>query len=240
MWDKTIHWNTDPALLGEQEFKLRLRAMVASPMEIALTWNRSSVVSVKRKRDGIRVLRVQHAFRGADQRTMEALARFAFTPDDWCREQIDRYVENNQHLFRLFARPERATKPCVTRGWHRDLSVILLGVMRMHGIEADPPNITWSRGRPLSKGRSSIRFGSYSHKTGTISIHPVLDKPAVPEFFVEYIIYHELLHALYPPVRKGRGRRDVHNHEFNQQERLFYRYGDAKAYEARFVREHLG
>lgn len=238
--DKILSWNTDAELMGEQEFKVRLRALVASPVEIVLTTNRSSVVSVRTGRGGVRVLRVQHAFRAADARTLEAVARFALSPDDWSRSRIDRFVAENQRLFQLFSRPVRRSRPCVSRGAHRDLSEVLARVARIHGLDVRLPAVTWSNGRPLAKGRCSIRFGSYSNKTRTISIHPVLDSPEVPEYFVEYIVYHELLHVLVPPVRGAGGRRDVHNAEFLRRERLFYRYREARNYERRFVRERLG
>jgi hypothetical protein len=61
----------------------------------------------------------------------------------------------------------------------------------------------------------------------------------VPEFFVEYIVYHELLHALFPPVAAQGGRRDVHTAEFKRFEKKFPRYREAIEFEKLFVNTRL-
>jgi len=56
----------------------------------------------------------------------------------------------------------------------------------------------------------------------------------VPRFFVEYIVYHEMLHhVVQMPVLDGR--RCMHGPEFKARERCFARYAEAIAWE----REHL-
>ena len=47
-------------------------------------------------------------------------------------------------------------------------------------------------------------MGSYSADSKVIRIHPALDQPLVPRFFVEWIVFHEMLHHVY---RARRGRR---------------------------------
>jgi hypothetical protein len=57
--------------------------------------------------------------------------------------------------------------------------------------------------------------------------------------FLQYILYHEMLHSVVPDEMVG-GRRRVHTEEFNRRERQFPRYGRARRWEqenlARFLR----
>jgi hypothetical protein len=230
----------DTGLAGESEFRQRLRALSSCPLEVWFTANRAQVLSVRPRPDGTRVLRLQHAFRAADSATLAALARFAVNPDASSRESLDRFVSSHQELFRLFSRPEtpRRTRLLV-QGVHVNLKKTLENVVRVHGLPDTPRAVTWSKGVRTRQGGRAIRFGSYSFKDHVIRVHPCLDDPRVPAFFIEYVLYHELLHALFPPVKRG-GRRDVHNQDFTRHERLFYRYAEAMEYEARFVRECMG
>lgn len=81
--------------------------------------------------------------------------------------------------------------------------------------------IGWARrARRRSKRSRSIRYGSWNPETRTIRINRLLDDSRVPEGFVRYIVYHEMLHALVPTVRHGGGSRH-HPAEFQVLERRF-------------------
>jgi hypothetical protein len=63
-----------------------------------------------------------------------------------------------------------------------------------------------------------------------IRIHPVLDAADVPRFFVEWIVYHEMLHEIHDmPVVDGR--RVYHTREFREAESRFEHYADAVLWE---------
>jgi predicted metal-dependent hydrolase len=69
------------------------------------------------------------------------------------------------------------------------------------------------------KSRRSIRLGSYNHATTEIRIHPSLNAPSIPTFFIESIIHHEYLHHLLGPN---------HNRRFHSHERKFRYYRESK------------
>jgi hypothetical protein len=56
-----------------------------------------------------------------------------------------------------------------------------------------------------------------------------LDVPEVPEFLVEYVLYHEMLHVKHRP-RIISGRRINHHAAFRADERRFAYYAEAMAY----------
>ncbi|MFP2932159.1 hypothetical protein ACLESO_44760, partial [Pyxidicoccus sp. 3LG] len=43
--------------------------------------------------------------------------------------------------------------------------------------------------------RRSIHLGGYDARLREIRIHPALDRPHVPAFVVDYLVFHALLHA---------------------------------------------
>ena len=68
--------------------------------------------------------------------------------------------------------------------------------------EPERPGITWGR-REKSKARRSIQLGSYQKARHLVRIHPVLDQPFVPAWFVRYVLFHEILHAAMPDEHHG-------------------------------------
>ena len=94
--------------------------------------------------------------------------------------------------------------------------------------------ITWGPRTRRRPGRDSIKLGSYSVDEQLIRIHPVLDAGDVPRFFVEWIIYHEMLHEVHDmPIVDGR--RVYHTPEFRRAEALFERYAEAVLWERTMV-----
>ena len=69
--------------------------------------------------------------------------------------------------------------------------------------------------------KKSITLGTYCTENKLITINRALDQAMVPRLCVERIIYHEMLHQIYP-VKIGRyGRRQIHTREFKQAEKAF-------------------
>ena len=64
-------------------------------------------------------------------------------------------------------------------------------------------------------------MGAYYHETRTILIHPALDRAEVPRYFVELVVFHEMLHQAVPQERSETGRRNIHSDEFRRREALF-------------------
>ena len=73
-------------------------------------------------------------------------------------------------------------------------------------------------------------MGSYSVEDKLIRIHPALDRAFVPKYFIESVIFHEILHHVHPIPVKG-GRRQFHTPEFKAQEKTFPQYQKAQKWE---------
>lgn len=90
---------------------------------------------------------------------------------------------------------------------------------------------------PLAWGarRACSRTGIYDPATGGIRLSPVLDGPEVPEYVVEYVLYHEMLHL----VQDGEGRlgpgRRIHTAAFRRQEHRYPRWREAEDFLTRLA-----
>jgi len=85
------------------------------------------------------------------------------------------------------------------------------------------PQLTWSR----EHARNSLAHYDPAHNT--IVVSQVFDRPRVPRYALEYILYHEMLHLKHPVKLRG-SRRCVHGAPFQAEERLFPDLERAKAF----------
>ena len=84
------------------------------------------------------------------------------------------------------------------------------------------PRLTWSQTFTCRK------FGHYDRIHDTVMVSSTLDQQNIPEYVVDFIMYHELLHKELGVVWNN-GRRAVHTAKFRQAEQRFKKYRQAKA-----------
>lgn len=206
----------------------RLQRRLAEPVRLSLTDNVRTMVSA-RHRPGERCVRLHHMFLDADPRTVEVLATYLKGSDRTAASTLGRFIEANRCRIRAGQQQPRRVLGAV-----HDLGAIYRRVNRVYFAGAVDVAITWGRQRRMKQRRKSIRLGSYSADQRLIRIHPALDRRWVPEYFLEYIVFHEMLHHVTPMPRQG-GRRRCHSLEFQVRERRFAHYQRALAWE----RQHL-
>jgi hypothetical protein len=98
------------------------------------------------------------------------------------------------------------------------------------GGELEKPTLTWSQ----RKTRTIL--GHHDRVYDTITISKTLDSADVPEWFVEYILYHEMLHIKHA-ARFINRRRYYHTAAFRQDERRFPLYEEAQRWLERVARQ---
>jgi hypothetical protein len=147
-------------------------------------------------------------------------------------EELDRWILAGLEELPPPESRARSVKPI---GMHHDLDVLRAGILTSE-LAADFPDkdrwplVTWGRRTP-SRTRHSLRLGSFDADDGIARLHPVLDQVAVPRWFVRYVLFHELLHAVLPP-RRGRGSRWIHHSAaFRKREHAYSDYRAALAWE---------
>jgi hypothetical protein len=202
-------------------------------VDLILTDNRRRMLSSRRRRNR-QEIRAHHMFVNSCDATVSAIADLA-SGRKGARQTIQQFIQDNRDAISFAPSDDELQQ----RGEHFNLGVVLRKVLMIFAEpvrdELDGIHITWGR---RGRGTKSIRFGSYDFDRKLIRIHPALDRRWVPDYFVEFIVYHELLHAIFPP-REGQSRREVHTPEFRAMEKQFPHYEKAMAWEAANLRRIL-
>jgi len=201
-------------------------ARVGRPVRLVVHDNRSTMVSFRREGGALR-LRVHHLFLGAPAAVVDALAAFATARGEAraaALREVDAWVR--RHRDRIAPGGHEHLDP---RGRFHDLQSILDRLNAEHFAGAVEARIGWGRSGALP-GRRSIRTGVYLHAARAIRIHPALDREEVPAFYVEAVVFHEMLHQVVPPEERG-GRRVVHGPAFRRRERAWHGHARARAWE---------
>ncbi len=217
---------------ARQMLERRLELAAAGAVQLAVTDNRRRMVVQTRVRGTLRV-RLHMMFLDAPERVKEALVRYIAKGDRGASVVVGEYIESNS--FRI--RAERPiTQPLHTAGRVHDLEAILNRInQRYFGGAIGDVQVTWGRKTaPRGDSRTSIKLGTYSATERLVRIHPVLDQRWVPRYFLAYIVFHELLHHVVPPVKLGRFTL-MHPPEFLRRERAYPQYLRAIDWENRHL-----
>lgn len=203
-------------------------------LELTVTNNRSTMISVRRA-PGCYHLRLHRMFLAGSSAILAALGRYVTDNDRIASAELGEFIDSHQGLI-----PPRPALPLrvpnlIHKGKHYDLKE-LFDQLNCHYFNGSiDARITWGRNlRTGSRPRRhrSLKLGSYSVEDRLIRIHPTLDQPHVPSYFIEWIIYHEMLHQKHPiPIIDGRRR--YHTPAFLAEERLFDDYERAHKWERR-------
>jgi hypothetical protein len=208
----------------------RLSRELAVPVRLSVTDNRSTMISFRRGPAALR-LRLHHMFLDAPDFVVQAIANYAGRGQTVAGQELDGYIRGSQPLIRHEGRRGAELEP---RGRCFDLKALFDRVNAEHFQNAIVARIGWGR-RPHRRRRKSIRLGVYDHQTREIRVHPALDRPEVPAFFVEFIVFHEMLHQLFPsPLRPGR--RVHHPRAFREREKRWPLYEAAMRWEKQNLR----
>ena len=178
------------------------------------------MISVKEMYDSI-VLRLNHIFLNADNGVLDAIVRIA-EKKGGNTQIVKAFIQKNKNCLKNSPPCTRTLRP---NGRIYNLTDIFSTLNSKYFNNSVSALITWGKGSP----RYGVRIrtlGSYQKKTRIIRINPILDRKKVPQYVVEFIVYHEMLHAVIDPVVKN-GRRVIHSKEFKNRERDYGNYHKA-------------
>jgi len=182
-------------------------------IDVVLTDNRSVLLSVKRKA-GAPLVRLHRMFLHAPFAVIAALARNIRRRGPAACGEVRRFM--NQNLHRVQRSP-REMPPLVTRGRVYDLGSVYADLNQRFFRGRVRVPITWGRGVGRAR-RGGLTFGSYDPVLALIRIHPVLDRPVVPRYFLESVVHHEMLHHQMGGVPDAAGRTVYHSRAFREAE----------------------
>ncbi|MBN2193659.1 MAG: hypothetical protein JW751_12650 [Polyangiaceae bacterium] len=222
---------------ARQALERRFTAAFSRPIQLAITDNRRRMVTYAEAGGTLR-LRLHMMFLGAPDEVLDALVSYVREDAREASQRLGEFIQANRHRIRA---SRTVQGPLRTRGRVHDLVEILAGVNdRYFGSSVTDVLITWGRrSRPRQGRRSAIKLGSYSAAERLIRIHPALDQDWVPRYFVSYVVFHELLHHLFPGELR-RGRVILHSAEFLRREAEFRHYTRALEWERKHLARLLG
>lgn len=225
-----------PELRLQSELEQQLKVHIGAPVLVSFTDNTSTMISFKRRGRAF-YLRVHRMFGGAPAPVVSALGSFvskdqttraeAKLLDDW----IERHRDSLNTARADALKPQPFGEVYDLIGMFDDLNARYFGGK----IEAQ---ITWTRAAKNQR-RTSIHMGTYSDELRLIRIHPALDQAWVPKFFVEFVVFHEMLHQVHQVGPHEGGRREVHSRAFRRDEARFLEYREARAWERQNLKRLL-
>lgn len=194
-------------------------------LDLVLTDNRSTMILVRRSPGRYR-LRLHRMFLAAQGAVLMSLARYVTENDAAASADLNAFIDAQHRQQAL-----RVEDPC---GEHHHLLQLFDGLNSRYFADTIQARITWGRRRTSGPPRRhrSVKMGSYDVEDRLIRIHPLLDRPFVPRYFVEWIIYHEMLHQKHP-ISMVAGRRCFHPPAFVADERKFEDFDRAQSWELR-------
>jgi len=182
-----------------------------------------------RKRNNTIIARVSDIFQDAPYNVIWAIAivmvskierkRYSNEYNRIIRDYIntDKIREKHKRIRKTRGRKKRL----ITKGDHYDLNMSFDRVnSKYFDNQLKKPGITWGRQRTYNK------FGHYDETRNTVMISKTLDSKKIPPYFLDFIMYHELLHTIQKIVYKN-GRRSVHNKWFKKEEQKHEKYNKA-------------
>lgn len=209
-----MHQTCFPFELDEITLKSYLQQTSRKDISLVITDNMTSMLSM-RPEGNIVTLRLHRMFLSACSDVLDEIA--SYINDTRKKTPLVRNFINN-NLHRLRERPVRRIA-ARTKGNHFDLNDIYHRINHEYFNGTVSATISWGSKGPKRAARNRT-LGSYSSHGHVIRINPILDSKRVPRYFLEFIVYHEMLHADMG-IEKKAGRRSVHSKEFKIREKKF-------------------
>lgn len=199
-------------------------------LHVRINDNRQTMLSVIWERKQTKVS-LHRMFLKAPQNIMQALACYIERKHKAIAPEIKAFIESRRAELDYSHIIDRDALD--TKGGAFDLTEIYRRLNKTCFKNSLDLGITWF-GSSFIKNRSRCSLGLYYDTLKLIKIHRLLDNPLVPDFVIEFVVFHEMLHAVCPAYIDERGVHRVHGAEFKRREESFYCYKEA----TEWIRKH--
>ena len=164
-------------------------------MVLTLTENRVSMFSANFTDSVIIKVRMHKQFLSAPEPILRCIQIYLSTRNTSAWKKIEGFVQTIQ-----LDKPIRSANALSTQGRFYNLREIKHFINSVYFSNALSCRICWGRSfrRHHRTARKSIRYGAYHEQENLIRINPLLDDLRVPKTFLEYIVFHEMLHIAIP------------------------------------------
>jgi hypothetical protein len=220
-----------------EELRRFLSETTGRPVRLRMNDNLHSLITTTRDGTGPGIrLSLHRMFLQADQSVISALAQFITAPTPDARRVIRCFINENRELIvsaRGYSAPRRVKGSA--QGTHFNLDARATA-LNQHYFESKLNfGIIWGRGTRGGRLQHHVTLGTWNERQQLIRIHPMLDNPHVPGFYLDYVIYHEMVHVAVPSQVES-GRLMHHTDEFYALEQRYAHYLQAQRWERNWLR----
>lgn len=198
-------------------FQKALESDLGKKLQLKINDNRSTMLSV-RWEPGCTKVSMHRMFLNAPQNIMQALACYIRQEDKIIHPNIKAFIEEG--LRKLDYSPTLNKHKLYQSGNVYHLKQIYDSLNKEYFQNELNLFITWF-GTGRQRSRTRVTFGLYHDSMKLIKINRLLDSPSFPDYFVAYVIYHEMVHHVCPAYVDARGINRVHSKEFKAREAKF-------------------
>lgn len=205
-------------------FQEQLESSAGIKLRLKINDNRSTMLSVKWEPDYTKVS-LHRMFLEAPKNIMQALACYLNGEHKKLDPSIKAYIEHN--LQKLDYSHELDLSQLEVKGRVYDLGKIYHQLNQQYFNDRLDLYITWF-GDDRRKTCRRVTFGLYHDPLRLIKINRLLDNHYFPDYFVAYVIYHEMLHYVCPAYVDKNGFKHIHSKEFKESEQQFTYFKEAR------------
>lgn len=188
-------------------------------VQLKINDNRSTMLSVRWEQDCTKVS-LHKIFLEAPKNIMQALACYVREEAPEIPSSVRSFIDTN--LRQLDYSHTLDSEKIYCQGTYYNLKTIYDSLNAEYFDNKINLRITWF-GKPNQKSRSRVTFGLYHDPLKLIKINRLLDSPSFPDYFIAYVIYHEMAHDASPAYYDENGVHRIHSKEFKELE-MRYRY----------------
>jgi hypothetical protein len=193
-------------------------------LQLKINDNRSTMLSVKWEPDCAKVS-LHRIFLQAPQNVMDALACYLRRDEPKIGKTVKAFIETS--LKTLDYSHQLDPKKLCSQGNVYNLKQIYDDLNSEYFDSKLGLHITWF-GKHMQRARSRVTFGLYHDPLKLIKVSRMLDSPSFPDYFVSYVVYHEMVHNVCPSYFNHRGQHQIHSKEFKEREMQYRHYDKAQ------------
>lgn len=211
-----------------ETFIERLKSYLRCDLELVINENRWTMLNLLEKRATFARLSCHKMFLEAPDPVISAIAHYvrgSRKESSVLRQYIQDHLSKSDYTHQV------KQHLLVDQGCTYQLRPLYEAINKKYFNQELNLSITWYGRKTRKRTRTRITFGQYVSGLRLIKIHRMLDHPFFPEYFVCFIIYHEMLHSIVDGKMDERGRYCYHSAAFKEREKAFEEYHRAIEWE---------
>lgn len=199
-----------------EELRRYLSEATGRPIRLRVTDNAHSLLRATPERPGRGLnVSVHRIFLDGGPEIAAALAEFVAGPTAASRRAVRLYIAHNRERL---ARVADELEPA---GRVFDLAPRAASINQTCFGGKLEYRIGWSNPPRARRRQRHVTLGQWDVGRRAILIHPMLDSPLVPGFYLDGVIHHEMVHIVVPSSVGCTGRMTHHSPEFRLMERAY-------------------